>query len=286
MARCMRRKVHALRTTPLDGPCRRGCFARERSVPVAACGTLRSVNTNQIARVAGLIGEPARAAMLLALMDGRALTARELAGAARISAATASRHLALLVDAGLLAVRSQGRHRYHALAGAEVARLLEGLMQFTVRPAALPPPTVAAGPRDAALRMARTCYDHLAGRLGVAMADHLQEEGAVVFDGEEGGRATDRAAAVLARLGLEAAAALDGGSRRPLCRPCLDWSERRPHLAGRMGALVCAHCLDSGWLARSTGSRALAITPRGAVALRDVLGVARWAGVVEPAERG
>ncbi|AVS74944.1 transcriptional regulator, partial [Paracidovorax cattleyae] len=128
-------------------------------------GTLRRVNTNQIARVAGLIGEPARAAMLLALMDGRALTARELAGAARISPATASRHLALLVDAGLLVVRSQGRHRYHALAGAEVAQLLEGLMQFAVRPAAVPPTAVAAGPRDAALRMARTCYDHLAGRL-------------------------------------------------------------------------------------------------------------------------
>ncbi len=252
----------------------------------AACGTLRSVNTNQIARLAGLIGEPARAAMLLALMDGRALTARELAGAARIAPATASRHLSLLAEAGLLVVRSQGRHRYHGLAGADVARLLEGLMQFSVRPAAVPPPAVVAGPRDAALRMARTCYDHLAGRLGVAMADHLLEEGAIVFDSEEGGRATDRAAAVLSRLGLEAAVALDGGgSRRPVCRPCLDWSERRPHLAGRIGALICAHCLDRGWLSRSGGSRALDITPRGAAALRDVLGVARWAEVVEPADR-
>lgn len=254
-------------------------------MPAGPWGTLRCVNTNQIAHVAALIGEPARTGMLLALMDGRALTARELAQAAHVSPATASRHLALLAEAGLLSVQSQGRHRYHRLAGPEVACLLEGLMQFAVRPQGPVAQPVAAGPRDEALRRARTCYDHLAGRLGVAVAAHLLEEGAVVFDSDEGGHATDRAAAVLARLGVDApgaAGALDAAtSRRPVCRPCLDWSERRPHVAGRLGALVCAHCLAEGWLARTAGSRALAITPSGAVALRGWLGVARWGRVVD-----
>ncbi len=252
-------------------------------MPAAPWGTLRRMNTNRIARLAGLVGEPARSAMLLALMDGRSLTARELAGAAHIAPATASRHLALLAEAGLLTVRSQGRHRYHGLAGVEVAQLLEGLMQFAVRPQAVPQPAVAAGPRDAALRMARTCYDHLAGRLGVALADHLLEEGAIVFDSDEGGHATDRAIGVLARLlDLDAAEALEseGVSRRPVCRPCLDWSERRMHVAGRLGALICRHCLERGWLLRGTATRALAVTPRGAMALRDGLGQARWRDVV------
>ncbi|RYF22560.1 MAG: ArsR family transcriptional regulator [Comamonadaceae bacterium] len=246
------------------------------------------MNTHRIAHVAALVGEPARTAMLMALMDGRALTARELADAARITPATASRHLGLLVEAALLQVQQQGRHRYHRLASPEVARVLEGLMQLAVphaSHASLPPPSpprrVAVGPRDAALRTARTCYDHLAGRLGVAITGHLLDEGAVVFD-EEGvaGHVTDRAAQVLHSLGIapgDGAAA--GAGRRPHCRPCLDWSERRMHLAGRLGALLCQHCLDSGWLLRGTGTRALSITPRGAVALRDWLGHTRWAEV-------
>jgi len=240
------------------------------------------MNTNRIAHVAALVGEPARTAMLLALMDGRALTARELADAAHITPATASRHLGLLVEAQLLHVESQGKHRYHRLASAEVARLLEGLMQLATP--LVPQPAahrVVVGPRDAALRTARTCYDHLAGRLGVALAAHLLEEGAVVFDGDSAaGHVTDHAAPVLRRLGIDPdAMAAPATGRRPHCRPCLDWSERRMHLAGRLGALICQHCLDSGWLLRGTGTRALAITPRGAVALRDGLGHARWAEV-------
>ena len=242
------------------------------------------MNTNRIAHVAALVGEPARTAMLMALMDGRALTARELADAAHITPATASRHLGLLVEAQLLQVERQGRHRYHRLASPEVARVLEGLMQLAVPSAAsqAAPRRVVVGPRDAALRLARTCYDHLAGRLGVALAGHLLEEGAVVFDGEGAAQVTDRAGSVLQRLGIDiGAAAMAAGQpgKRPQCRPCLDWSERRPHLAGRLGALICQHSLDSGWLLRGTGTRALSITPRGAVALRDGLGHARWAEV-------
>lgn len=234
------------------------------------------MNTNQIARIAALVGEPARTAMLLALMDGRALTARELAEAGCVSAATASRHLGLLVEAGLLVQDRQGRHRYHRLASAEVARLLEGLMQLAVRQADAPRP-MALGPRDAALRRARTCYDHIAGRLGVAIAAHLLEEGAIAFDDEAGGRVTARATAVLRPLGLAVPQA--GPARRPPCRPCLDWSERRPHVAGRLGAMLCVHCVDSGWLRRVPGSRALEVTPQGAVALRDWLGMERWSAV-------
>jgi DNA-binding transcriptional ArsR family regulator len=236
------------------------------------------MNTNQVARIAALIGEPARAAMLLALMDGRALTARELAGVAGIGAAAASRHLALMVEAALLQVLPQGRHRYHRLASPEVARMLEEMMQFAVRTGTPLAPQVA-GPRDAALRLARTCYDHVAGRLGVAMADHLLAEGAVHFDDEGGGQLTERAAAVLALLGIAPEALAAGGRRRLPCRPCLDWSERRPHLAGRLGALLCAHCLDKGWLMRRGGTRALQPSPQGVVALRDWLGSARWAQV-------
>lgn len=241
-----------------------------------------------MAQVAALVGEPARAAMLWALMDGRALTARELAQAGGVQPATASRHLALMVQAQLLQVQAQGRHRYHRLASAEVAQMLEGLMRL-----AGPRPTQDSphvGPQDAALRMARTCYDHLAGRLGVAIAEHLQEQGALAW-GADGRSARWRApaAAQLGRWGLEgpllaaitaAAAGSEPASGRPLCRPCLDWSERRPHLAGQLGAALCQHALERGWLLRGQGTRALAITPAGAVALRDRLGLARWRQVV------
>ncbi|MBB6563916.1 DNA-binding transcriptional ArsR family regulator [Acidovorax soli] len=242
------------------------------------------MNTNQIAHIAGLVGEPARTAMLMALMDGRALTARELADAGHITAQTASRHLALLVEAGLLRLERQGRHRYHRLASADVARVLEGLMQLAVQQ---PAPQAAArrvvvGPRDAALRTARTCYDHIAGRLGIAITEHLLDEGAMAFDGDAGGHVTAQAAPVLQRLGIDAAAHAAGGGKRPHCRPCLDWSERRMHVAGKLGAMICSHCLAEGWLLRRADSRALEITPGGAVALRNWLGHARWNAVASP----
>ena len=234
------------------------------------------MNTNRIAHVVALVGEPARTAMLMALMDGRALTARELADAARITPATASRHLALLVEASLLGVAHQGRHRYHRLASPEVARVLEGLMQLSTQA----PPEV--GPRNVSLRTARTCYDHLAGRLGVAIAGHLVEAGAVVFDDDAvTADVTDAAPASLRGLGIDADIRQTGrAGKRPPCRPCLDWSERRLHLAGRLGSLICHHCLEAGWLLRGQGTRALTITPPGALALRDWMGTARWRSVV------
>jgi len=237
------------------------------------------MNTNQIARIASLVGEPARAAMLLALMDGRSLTANELAKAGNVSPQTASRHLALMVEAGLMVVAQRGRHRYHRLASGDVAKLLEGIMQIAGASAARR--TVVVGPRDAGMRRARMCYDHIAGRLGLAIAERLQADGAIRFDGEAG-QVTDHAGAVLQPWGI----ALDSapqGRGRPYCRPCLDWSERKSHVAGRLGAMICAHCLDQGWLSRKDGARALAITAAGAVALRDLLGLALWERVTSDA---
>lgn len=232
------------------------------------------MNTNQVARIAALVGEPARTCMLLALMDGRALTANELAMAGHVGAATASRHLALLVDGGLLRVERQGKHRYHRLASADVARVIEGIMQLAA--ASTPsPPRVVTGPRDAQMRLARTCYDHLAGRIAVACAQRLVEDGAVVIE-DDTAQVTERAAPALARLGLATAWLQGGTGKRPVCRPCLDWGERRMHLAGQLGALLCTHCIQQGWLLRKPHSRALEVTPRGAAALRDWLGTARW----------
>ena len=242
------------------------------------------MNTNQIARVAALVGEPARTGMLVALMDGRALTANELAAAGRITPATASRHLALLVEADLLRVEQQGRHRYHRLASGEVARVLEGIMQLAAQSAPAPH-RIATGPRDAAMRLARTCYDHLAGAIAVAIAQRLVDDGAVVIE-DDTATVTDRAGAVLEGLGLRSEIIhAQGAGKRPPCRPCLDWGERRMHLAGRLGTLLCTHCLQMGWLLQTPATRALALTPRGAAAFRDWLGTERWLAVEEAARR-
>jgi DNA-binding transcriptional ArsR family regulator len=239
------------------------------------------MNTNQIARIASLLGEPARAAMLLQLMDGRWLTATELAGAASVSPQTASRHLAQLVAGGLLHVEQRGRHRYHRLASGEVAKVLESLMQIAGEVPLQRP--VVPGPREPAMRMARMCYDHIAGRLGLAIAEGLQADQAIEFDGEAG-LVTERAGPVLARWGLSLAPEQPPTRRaRPYCRPCLDWSERKPHLAGRLGAMICAHCLDQGWLGRKAGNRALTISARGAARLRDLLGLEAWQRVTDEA---
>lgn len=226
------------------------------------------MNTNRIAEIGLLVGEPARAAMLMALMDGRALTAGELAHAAGVTPQSASAHLARLTRAGLLAMERQGRHRYHRLASPEVARLLETVMQMAaLAPASVRPPVT--GPRDAAMRRARTCYDHMAGTLGVALADALQAHGHVELD-DGAGLVTPAGLDFLHGLGLPAGSlSASPASARPFCRPCLDWSERRPHLAGRLGAALCRHFLDMHLVRRIGDSRALEITPKGHTVLRE-----------------
>jgi len=219
------------------------------------------------------VGEPARAAMLAVLMDGRALTAAELAEAADITPQTASDHLARLTAAHLLCMEKQGRHRYHRLATPEVARMLEGLMHLATSHTRGRGPTVVVGPRDTALRAARTCYDHLAGRLGVAIADGLSSRGVIEFE-DDAGLVTDAGVRYLHRAGImtvdDTAAA--PRSSRPLCRPCLDWSERRPHVAGKLGAAICRHAIEQAWVRQLKGTRAVQVTPRGRTQLPKVLG--------------
>lgn len=212
--------------------------------------------------------------MLHALMDGRALTASELARTAGVTPQTASGHLSRLIAAGLLAVTQQGRHRYHRLASPSVARMMEGIMQVASEAAVARKPVVV-GPRDTALRTARTCYDHIAGRLGVALADAMVTGGHIEL-ASDAGAVTDSGVALLTGLGidLDALASRSGKrSARLFCRPCIDWSERRPHLAGAVGAALCAHCLATGWIRRSEGTRAVAITPKGQRGFREVFGV-------------
>ena len=231
------------------------------------------MNTNDIARIAGLVGEPARTRMLVGLIDGRALTAGELARAAGITAQTASRHLALMAESGLIAVTAQGRHRYHRLASAEVAAVLEGLMQLASLDDRRRP--VVTGPRDARMRRARTCYDHLAGRNGVAVTDHLAESGAIELD-LIAARPTATLAAELERIDL----ALPTDARGRGCRPCMDWAERRPHLAGPLATSLCRHLLARGWLRRAEAGRALDVTGDGNRRLGAWLGARRWAEVM------
>ena len=232
------------------------------------------VNPNQVAEIAQLIGEPARAAMLIALIDGKALTASELAQAAGVTPQTASGHLARLATADLLKVSKQGRHRYHRLASADVARMLESLMQTATRN--LPQPRhVVTGPGDAAMRKARTCYDHLAGELGVAITDALIARGAIEFE-DEAGLVTPQGLELAARFGFAPDGDMSRRTARPLCRPCLDWSERRPHLAGRLGAAICTRFMEAGYVRRIGNTRALSVTPKGRAALREIFGIAEF----------
>jgi len=228
----------------------------------------------RFAEVASLAGDPARAAMLHALMDGRALTATELAQAATVAPQTASGHLARMTAAGLLGVEKQGRHRYYRLASPAVAQMIEGIMQVaSISDAAQRP--VVVGPRDAALRTARTCYDHLAGRLGVALMDALGEGGRIEL-ASDGGLVTEAGVAFFDRIGIDIGAltARQGGRpARVLCRPCLDWSERRPHLAGAVGAALCSLSLANGWVRRIDGTRAVAVTPKGERSYCELFGI-------------
>lgn len=217
----------------------------------------------RMAAVAALLGDPARANILTALMDGRALTAKELAFAAHVSPQTTSGHLARLTDANLLTVEKQGRHRYFRLASPLVGQMLESVMAV----AGPEPGRPIAWRGGEALRTARTCYDHLAGRLGVALADSLTEAGHVALS-QDGGEVTERGHAFLSDFGAEPVA-----GKRVFCRPCLDWSERRPHIAGRLGAALACRCLDLGWIERQRDSRAVTITPVGGRGFADTFGI-------------
>ncbi|MDJ0949267.1 MAG: helix-turn-helix transcriptional regulator [Alphaproteobacteria bacterium] len=209
------------------------------------------------ADIAALMGDPARAAILSALTAGRALTATELSLEAGVTPQTTSSHLAKLTDAGLLRVARQGRHRYYRLAGPEVAQLLEGLM---VMAGGRPQRPRARNPKMDAVRQARTCYDHFAGRLGVGLTRALVDGGlleAIGDDFELTLAGEDRMGA----FGLDLPALRR--QRRAFARQCLDWSEREPHLAGALGAGVADRCFALGWVARPRPGRAVTVTERG-----------------------
>jgi DNA-binding transcriptional ArsR family regulator len=220
-----------------------------------------------VAEVAALVGNPARANILMALADGRALTASELAYAAGVSPQTASEHLARLRAANLLALTKQGRHSYFRLSSPKIARMIESIM---VVAADGPPRYRPRWNGDDALRIARTCYDHIAGRLGVALTDALTRRKHVVLT-EDGGMVTRAGEKFLADFGIRLDDAREG--RRTFCRPCLDWSERRSHLAGALGAAVADRCFDLGWVARLRDSRALKISAQGERGFAEVFGV-------------
>jgi DNA-binding transcriptional ArsR family regulator len=216
-----------------------------------------------IANIAALIGDQARAEVLNVLMSGMALTATELADAAGVTRQTISTHLARLREAGLLAVEAQGRHRYFRIADADVAHLLESLMgvAFGTGAGAV---RVRSSPREPALRKARVCYDHLAGELGVLVYDNLARRGAFALDAD-GVALTDAGRAMVATLGIDP---LPAATRRPLCRHCLDWSERRHHLAGALGTALLERFQQLGWARRMPDSRVLAFGADGEAALR------------------
>jgi DNA-binding transcriptional ArsR family regulator len=220
-----------------------------------------------LATIAALLGDPARANILCALQDGRAQTATELAYVAGVSPQTTSGHLAKLTEARLLTLQKQGRHRYYALASPLVGRMLEAVMAVA---AVGPPRHRSPSKLDDALRRARTCYDHLAGRLGVALADALVAQSCIVL-GEDGGQVTRKGRKVLTGFGLDLNDT--GRQRRTFCRPCLDWSERRPHLAGALGAALTSRCFELGWIGQLRDSRAVSITKIGQSGFAETFGL-------------
>src|SRR5205814_209837 len=200
-----------------------------------------------------------------ALLGGRALTASELAFAAGVSPQTASGHLGKLLGARLLLLARQGRHRYYRLAGPQVGQMIESIMNVAL---AGPPRFQPKSKLDDKLRHARTCYDHIAGLLGVALAERLCEREFVIL-GEEAGEVTAAGADFLSNLGVDLSAAR--AKRRVFCRPCLDWTERRAHIGGAVGAALASRCFELNWIERVRDSRALAITPAGRRGLMDIL---------------
>jgi DNA-binding transcriptional ArsR family regulator len=220
----------------------------------------------QLAEVAQLVADPGRARILSTLMDGRAVTASKLAVVAGVTPQTTSSHLAKLVKRELLTVEQRGPRRFYRLASPLVAQMLEGIMTVAVAgpPRFRPPSRI-----DAEMRQARTCYDHLAGELGVAIADGMQDRGLLVLDADAG-ELTAEGSEFLAGLGIDLTS--PHHSRRAFCRPCLDWSERRPHLAGRVGASIADLALERDWIRRRPQGRSVEITPDGIAAFRKSFG--------------
>ena len=219
-----------------------------------------------IAEIAALAGDPARGTMLAALMDGRALTATELAYAARITPQTASTHLARLTEAALITMLKRGRFRYFRITSPRVAQMLEAIMAVAVehRPRFRP-----LSPEAARLRSARFCYDHLAGQLGVGLADALAARELVLLD-DEGGHITEPGHRFLAEFGVNLPPMRQ---RRSVCRACIDWTERRPHIGGALGAGLADRCLSLGWIRREKNTRAVVVTQAGLRGLQDTFGL-------------
>jgi DNA-binding transcriptional ArsR family regulator len=221
-----------------------------------------------VSSAAFLIADPTRATMLMALADGRARPAGELAYAAGVTAQTASSHLAKLLAGGLLSVETQGRHRYYRLAGSHVALALENLASIA------PGATVHRMPRSREaqeLQFARCCYDHLAGSLGVAVTQALQDRGFISAAADKQFEVTHDGMGWFSAMGLDVAALKP--TRRGLARQCLDWTERRHHLAGPLGVELMSRLCAIGWVRRSKSSRAVQVTPKGWAGLKEQLGV-------------
>jgi DNA-binding transcriptional ArsR family regulator len=220
-----------------------------------------------IAEIAGLVGEPARATMLSALLDGRAFTATELASAARVTPQTASTHLAKLTEAGLVTAIRDGRYRYFRLASPRIAEMLDGIMAVALenRPRYRP---LSRQARE--LSAARICYDHLAGRLSVDLADSLITHEYIVA-GDETAEITRAGTRFLTDFGIDLSAL--SSSRRHFCRLCMDWTERRPHIAGAVGAAITKRCFELGWTERMKHSSAVIVTASGKRGFRETFGI-------------
>jgi DNA-binding transcriptional ArsR family regulator len=220
-----------------------------------------------LAEVAALVGNPARANMLTALLDGRALSASELAYAAGVAPQTASEHLAKLTEGRLLALAKQGRYSYYRLSSPLIGRMLESIMAAAADGPARYQPRRRGGD---ALRNARTCYDHLAGRLGVALTDALRERDHITLS-DDGGIVTPQGEEFFLGFGIDVCERTQ--SRRPFCRPCLDWSERRAHLAGAVGAALAVRCFELNWITRIRDTRAVLVTEEGRCGFSETFGI-------------
>jgi DNA-binding transcriptional ArsR family regulator len=231
------------------------------------------------AAVARLLASPARSAVVDALMEGRPLTAGELARIAGVRPSTVSEHLGELLDGGLVAVITAGRHRYYQLSGAEVAGALEAFSRICP---ATPVRSLRQSTADRSLRLARLCYDHVAGALGVALLDQMRQAGWLASGAGPDFEVTGPGAQALAGLGVDPGSCRR--SRRHFARPCLDWSERRPHLAGALGAAITRALLDLDWLRAAATGRGLHVTSQGESGLRDTFSVSLPASAGHPAE--